>query len=49
MAYLLGERLDKLIDPAFNSPTLAETHKAAPCDGVGNLAGHKVKEGWAEE
>ena len=29
----------------FNYPTLSETYKYAAYDGLGNLAGHKLREG----
>jgi NAD(P) transhydrogenase len=45
MAMEFGGRLDNLIDSVFNYPTLSETYKAAAYDGLGNLAGYKVKEG----
>ncbi|HLY62044.1 MAG TPA: Si-specific NAD(P)(+) transhydrogenase [Terriglobia bacterium] len=34
-----------LIDSVFNAPTLSEMYKAAAYDGLGNLAGFKLKEG----
>jgi NAD(P) transhydrogenase len=34
-----------LIDAVFNAPTLSEMYKAAAYDGLGNLAGFKLKEG----
>lgn len=45
MAMEFGGRLDHLIDSVFNYPTLSETYKAAAYDGLGNLAGFKLKEG----
>jgi len=37
--------LDTLVDSVFNAPTLSEMYKAAAYDGLGNLAGFKLKEG----
>jgi NAD(P) transhydrogenase len=37
--------LNHLIDSVFNAPTLSEMYKAAAYDGLGNLAGFKLKEG----
>lgn len=37
--------LDTLIELVFNYPTLSETYKYAAYDGLGNLAGHKLREG----
>jgi NAD(P) transhydrogenase len=37
--------LNALIDSVFNAPTLSEMYKAAAYDGLGNLAGFKLKEG----
>jgi NAD(P) transhydrogenase len=37
--------LDILIELVFNYPTLSETYKYAAYDGLGNLAGHKLREG----
>ena len=37
--------LDHLVDSVFNCPTLSEMYKAAAYDGLGNLAGYKLKEG----
>jgi len=45
MTMEFGGRLDNLIDSVFNYPTLSETYKAAAYDGLGNLAGYKIKEG----
>lgn len=45
MTMEFGGRLDNLIDSVFNYPTLSETFKAAAYDGLGNLAGYKVKGG----
>ena len=45
MVLEFGGGLDNLIDSVFNYPTLSETYKAAAYDGLGNLAGYKLKEG----
>lgn len=45
MAMEFGGRIDNLINSVFNYPTLSETYKAAAYDGLGNLAGYKLKEG----
>lgn len=45
MALELGGRLDAFIELVFNYPTLSETYKYAAYDGLGNLAGHKLREG----
>ena len=37
--------LDIFIEFVFNYPTLSEMYKYAAYDGLGNLAGHKVREG----
>jgi NAD(P) transhydrogenase len=37
--------IDHLVDSVFNCPTLSEMYKAAAYDGLGNLAGYKLKEG----
>lgn len=37
--------LDTLIELVFNYPTLSETYKYAAYDGLGTLAGHKLREG----
>lgn len=37
--------IDLFIDFVFNYPTLSETYKYAAYDGLGNLAGHKLREG----
>jgi NAD(P) transhydrogenase len=37
--------IDEFIEQAFNYPTLSETYKYAAYDGLGNLAGHKLREG----
>ena len=40
-----GGKLDAFIESVFNYPTLSETYKYAAYDGLGNLAGHKLREG----
>src|SRR5215469_16586142 len=40
-----GETIDEFIDLVFNYPTLSEMYKYAAYDGLGNLAGHKLREG----
>ncbi len=40
-----GLGIDKFIEEVFNYPTLSETYKYAAYDGLGNLAGHKLREG----
>jgi len=37
--------IDLFIDFVFNYPTLSETYKYAAYDGLGNLTGHKLREG----
>lgn len=37
--------IDEFIQQVFNYPTLSETYKYAAYDGLGNLAGHKLREG----
>ncbi len=37
--------IDEFIEQVFNYPTLSETYKYAAYDGLGNLAGHRVREG----
>jgi len=37
--------LIKFVDAVFNFPTLSEMYKYAAYDGLGNLAGHKLREG----
>src|SRR5947207_9986986 len=37
--------IDEFIEQVFNYPTLTETYKYAAYDGLGNLAGHKLREG----
>jgi len=38
-------RLQEFVDAVFNYPTLSEMYKYAAYDGLGNLAGHKMREG----
>jgi len=40
-----GGKIDSFIDLVFNYPTLSEMYKYAAYDGLGNLAGHKLREG----
>jgi NAD(P) transhydrogenase len=40
-----GGKLDAFIEFVFNFPTLSEMYKYAAYDGLGNLAGHKLREG----
>jgi NAD(P) transhydrogenase len=40
-----GQSIDEFIEQVFNYPTLSETYKYAAYDGLGNLAGHKLREG----
>jgi len=40
-----GGALDTFIELVFNYPTLSEMYKYAAYDGLGNLAGHKLREG----
>jgi len=40
-----GLTIDEFIEVVFNYPTLSETYKYAAYDGLGNLSGHKVREG----
>jgi NAD(P) transhydrogenase len=37
--------IDEFIEQVFNYPTLSETYKYAAYDGLGNLAGHKLRVG----
>jgi len=37
--------IDEFIEQVFNYPTLSETYKYAAYEGLGNLAGHRVREG----
>ncbi|MGH9744717.1 MAG: Si-specific NAD(P)(+) transhydrogenase [Candidatus Acidiferrales bacterium] len=45
MALESGKTIDVFIDFVFNYPTLSEMYKYAAYDGLGNLAGHKLREG----
>jgi NAD(P) transhydrogenase len=45
MVLELGEKIDRFIDLVFNFPTLSEMFKYAAYDGLGNLAGHRLREG----
>ena len=40
-----GFTIDEFIEQVFNYPTLSELYKYAAYDGLGNLAGHKLREG----
>lgn len=40
-----GGSIDSFIDFVFNFPTLSDMYKYAAYDGLGNLAGHKLREG----
>jgi len=40
-----GGTIDTFIELVFNFPTLSELYKYAAYDGLGNVAGHKVREG----
>ena len=40
-----GLTIDEFIQQVFNYPTLSELYKYAAYDGLGNLAGHKLREG----
>jgi len=40
-----GLPIDEFIDQVINYPTLSEMYKYAAYDGLGNLSGHKVREG----
>jgi NAD(P) transhydrogenase len=40
-----GSTIDEFIEQVFNYPTLSELYKYAAYDGLGNLAGHKLREG----
>jgi NAD(P) transhydrogenase len=40
-----GGSIDTFIELVFNYPTLSEMYKYAAYDGLGNLAGHKMREG----
>jgi NAD(P) transhydrogenase len=41
----MGGTVDTFIDLVFNYPTLSELYKYAAYDGLGNLSGHKLREG----
>jgi NAD(P) transhydrogenase len=41
----MGGSIDLFIDSVFNYPTLSELYKYAAYDGLGNLTGHKLREG----
>ena len=40
-----GLTIDEFIESVFNYPTLSETYKYAAYDGLGNLSGHKLRQG----
>ncbi len=40
-----GGTIDRFIELVFNFPTLSELYKYAAYDGLGNMAGHKMREG----
>ena len=40
-----GLTMNEFIEQVFNYPTLSEMYKYAAYDGLGNLAGHKLREG----
>ena len=40
-----GRTIDEFIEQVFNYPTLSEMYKYAAYDGLGNLSGHKLREG----
>lgn len=40
-----GLTIDEFIEQVFNYPTLSELYKYAAYDGLGNLSGHKLREG----
>ncbi len=40
-----NQTIDEFIEQVFNYPTLSELYKYAAYDGLGNLAGHKLREG----
>jgi hypothetical protein len=42
---LKQETIDLFIDFVFNYPTLSEMYKDAAYDGLGNLPGHKMRQG----
>ncbi len=41
----MGGTVDSFVEMLFNYPTLSEMYKYAAYDGLGNLAGHKLREG----
>jgi NAD(P) transhydrogenase len=45
MALESGMTINTFIDFVFNYPTLSEMYKYAAYDGLGNLSGHKLREG----
>jgi len=45
MALDNGLTINEFIEQVFNYPTLSEMYKYAAYDGLGNLAGHKMREG----
>jgi NAD(P) transhydrogenase len=45
MALESGGTIDLFIDFVFNYPTLSEMYKYAAYDGLGNLSGHKMRQG----
>jgi NAD(P) transhydrogenase len=45
MALEAGMSIDVFIEFVFNYPTLSEMYKYAAYDGLGNLAGYKLREG----
>lgn len=45
MALESGGTIDLFINFVFNYPTLSEMYKYAAYDGLGNLAGHKLRQG----
>jgi NAD(P) transhydrogenase len=45
MALESGMTINAFIDFVFNYPTLSEMYKYAAYDGLGNLSGHKLREG----
>jgi NAD(P) transhydrogenase len=45
MVLEFGGKIDAFIEFVFNFPTLSEMYKNAAYDGLGNLSGHKLREG----
>ncbi len=45
MVMTSGGGIDAFIEAVFNFPTLSEMYKYAAYDGLGNLSGHKLREG----